>query len=72
MFSMKAIVNLIKSMVVICIMIYLGYSFMSKNFEGIIKVGQSIYQYLFKYSTLNLIKSILTSINISSSCCSNT
>lgn len=63
MFSMKAIVNLIKSMVVICIMIYLGYSFMSKNFEGIIKSGDIYLPYLFNI-VLDLIKSILTSITL--------
>ena len=63
MFSMKAIVNLIKSMVVICIMIYLGYSFMSKNFEGIIKSGDIYLPYIFNI-VLDLIKSILTSITL--------
>ena len=63
MFSMKAIVNLIKSMVVICIMIYLGNSFMSKNFEGIIKSGDIYLPYLFNI-VLDLIKSILTSITL--------
>ena len=63
MFSMKAIVNLIKSMVVICIMIYLGYSFISKNFEGIIKSGDIYLPYLFNI-VLDLIKSILTSITL--------
>ena len=63
MFSMKAIVNLIKSMVVICIMIYLGYSFMSKNFEGIIKSGDIYLPYLFNI-VLDLIKSILTRITL--------
>ena len=63
MFSMKAIVNLIKSMVVICIMIYLGYSFMSKNFEGIIKSGDIDLPYMFNI-VLDLIKSILTSITL--------
>ena len=63
MFSMKAIVNLIKSMVVICIMIYLGYSFMSKNFEGIIKSGDIYLPYMFNI-VLDLIKSILTSITL--------
>ena len=63
MFSMKAIVNLIKSMVVICIMIYLGYSFMSKNFEGIIKSGDIYLPYLFNI-VLDLIKRILTSITL--------
>ena len=63
MFSMKAIVNLIKSMVVICIMIYLGYSFMSKNFEGIIKSGDIYLPYMFNI-VLELIKSILTSITL--------
>ena len=60
MFSMKAIVNL---MVVICIMIYLGYSFMSKNFEGIIKSGDIYLPYMFNI-VLDLIKSILTSITL--------
>ena len=63
MFSMKAIVNLIKSMVVICIMIYLGYSFMSKNFEGIIKSGDIYLPYMFNI-VLDLIKRILTSITL--------
>ena len=63
MFSMKAIVNLIKSMVVICIMIYLGYSFMSKNFEGIIKSGDIYLPHLFNI-VLDLIKRILTSITL--------
>ena len=61
MFSMKAIVNLIKSIVIIIIMIYIGYSFMSKNFEGIIKSGDIYLPYLLN-TVVELIKSILISI----------
>ena len=42
-------------------MIYIGYSFMSKNFEGIIKSGDIYLPYLLN-TVVELIKSILISI----------
>ena len=63
MFSIKAIINLLKSIVVIVIMIFIGYSFMSKNFEAIIKSGDIYLPYLYDTVT-SLIRSVLTSITL--------
>ena len=61
MFSLKALVNLVKSIVIISVMIAMGYSFMNKNFEGIMKSGEIYTPYLFS-TIVELIKNILSSI----------
>ena len=58
MFSLKSIVNLLKSIVVISIMIAIGYNFIIKNFEGIMKSGDIYTPYLLP-TIVELIKSIL-------------
>ena len=63
MFSIKAIINLLKSILIIVVMIFIGYSFMSKNFEAIIKSGDIYLPYLYDTVT-SLIRSVLTSITL--------
>lgn len=63
MFSIKAIINLLKSIVVIVIMIFIGYSFISKNFESIIKSGDIYLPYMYDTVT-SLIRSVLTTITL--------
>lgn len=63
MFSLKALGNLIKSIAIIVVLFYIGYSFMSKNFEGIIKSGDIYFPYLI-HTIIDLIKSLLGSISI--------
>ena len=58
MFSLKSIVNLLKSIVVISIMIAIGYNFIIKNFEGIMKSGDIYTPYLLS-TIVELIKNIL-------------
>lgn len=61
MFSLKSLVNLAKSIVVISVMVAIGYSFMNKNFAGIIKSGDIYTPYLFD-TIVDLIKNILGTI----------
>lgn len=61
MFSLKSLVNLVKNIVVISVMIAIGYSFMNKNFAGIIKSGDIYIPYLFD-TIVDLIKNILSTI----------
>ena len=61
MFSLKALGNLIKSIAIIVVLFYIGYSFMEKNFEGIIKIGDIYFPYLI-YTVVDLVKSLLGSI----------
>jgi flagellar biosynthetic protein FliR/FlhB len=61
MFSLKALGNLIKSIAIIVVLFYIGYSFMEKNFEGIIKIGDIYFPYLI-YTVLDLVESLLGSI----------
>ena len=61
MFSLKSLVNLVKSIVVISVMVAIGYSFMNKNFAGIIKSGDIYTPYLFD-TIVDLIKNILGTI----------
>lgn len=61
MFSLKALGNLIKSMAIIVVLFYVGYSFIEKNFEGIIKIGDIYFPYLI-YTVVDLVKSLLGSI----------
>lgn len=61
MFSMKAIGNLVKSIAIISVLLYIGYSFMNKNFEGIMKSGDIYLPYLMG-TIIDLIKSLLSSI----------
>ena len=53
--------NLVKSIVVILVMVAIGYSFMNKNFAGIIKSGDIYTPYLFD-TIVDLIKNILGTI----------
>lgn len=61
MFSLKALGNLVKSIAIIAVLLYIGVSFMKKNFEGIIKSGDIYFPYLI-YTVVDLIKSLLSSI----------
>lgn len=61
MFSMKALGNLVKSIAIILVLLYIGYSFMNKNFEGIMKSGDIYLPYLIG-TIIDLIKSLLSSI----------
>lgn len=61
MFSLKALGNLIKSIAIIVVLFYVGYSFIEKNFEGIIKIGDIYFPYLI-YTVVDLVKSLLGSI----------
>lgn len=61
MFSLKALVNIVKSIVIITVMISIGYSFVNKNFEGIMKSGEIYTPYLFD-TIVELIKNILGSM----------
>ncbi len=63
MFSLKALGNLVKSIVVIVVLLILGYSFMNKNFEGLIKSGDIYTPYLFD-TIIELIKKLLSSISL--------
>lgn len=63
MFSLKALGNLVKSIAVIVILLILGYSFMNKNFEGLIKSGDIYTPYLFD-TIIELIKKLLSSISL--------
>ncbi|HSQ87858.1 fused FliR family export protein/FlhB family type III secretion system protein [Romboutsia sp.] len=61
MFSLKALGNLIKSIAIIVVLFEIGYSFMEKNFEGIIKIGDIYLPYLI-YTVVDIIKELLGSI----------
>lgn len=61
MFSLKSLVNLVKSIVVISVMVAIGYSFMNNNFAGIVKSGDIYTPYLFD-TIVDLIKNILGTI----------
>ena len=63
MFSLKALGNLIKSIAVIVVLLIIGYSFMNKNFEGLIKSGDIYTPYLFD-TIIELIKKLLSSISL--------
>lgn len=63
MFSLKALGNLVKSIAVIVVLLILGYSFMNKNFEGLIKSGDIYTPYLFD-TIIELIKKLLSSISL--------
>lgn len=61
MFSLKALGNLVKSIAVISVLLYIGYSFMNKNFEGIMKSADIYLPYLLN-TIIELIKSLLGKI----------
>ncbi len=63
MFSLKALGNLLKSLAIISVLSVIGYSFVKKNFEGIIKIGDIYFPYLI-YTVIDLIKSLLGKICI--------
>lgn len=58
MFSLKALGTLVKSVAIIGILLYIGYSFMNKNFEGIMKSADIYLPYLLN-TIIELIKSLL-------------
>lgn len=61
MFSLKALGNLIKSISVISVLFYIGYMFLKKNFEGIMK-SSDIYLPHLIYTIGDLIRSLIGSI----------
>ncbi|MCR8746732.1 fused FliR family export protein/FlhB family type III secretion system protein [Romboutsia lituseburensis] len=61
MFSLKALGELVKSIAIISILLYIGYSFMNKNFQGIMKSGDIYLPYLMD-TIIDLVKSLLSSI----------
>lgn len=61
MFSLKALGNLVKSIAIIVVLFSIGYSFMVKNFEGIIKIGDIYLPYLLS-NVIELIKQLLKNI----------
>jgi len=58
MFSLKALGTLVKSVAIIGVLLYIGYSFMNKNFEGIMKSADIYLPYLLN-TIIELIKSLL-------------
>ena len=58
MFSLKALGNLVKSIVIIVVLFNIGYSFLEKNFEGIIKSGDIYLPFLLD-TIIELIKGLL-------------
>ncbi|MGL5642645.1 MAG: fused FliR family export protein/FlhB family type III secretion system protein [Paraclostridium sp.] len=63
MFSKKALGNLIKSILIVTILFKIGYSFMEKNFMGILKTGDVYLPYLMS-TIVELIKDLIQSILI--------
>lgn len=63
MFSLKALGNLVKSLAIILVLLYIGYSFMKENFEGMIKIGDIYFPYLI-HNILDLVKKLLSDICI--------
>ncbi|MGL6105051.1 fused FliR family export protein/FlhB family type III secretion system protein [Romboutsia sp.] len=63
MFSLKALGTLVKSLAIISVLLYIGYSFMEENFEGIMKIGDIYFPYLI-YNILDLVKKLLSDIAI--------
>ena len=61
MFSIKALGTLVKSIAVISVLMYIGYSFMRENFEGIMKSSDIYLPYLLN-TIIELIKSLLGKI----------
>lgn len=61
MFSLKALGTLVKSIAIIGVLLYIGYSFMNKNFEGIMKSADIYLPYLLD-TIIELIKSLLGKI----------
>ena len=61
MFSMKSLGNLIKSIILVAILFKVGYSFMSKNFMGILKTGDIYLPYLMS-TIITLVKELIQSI----------
>ncbi|MEG1483666.1 fused FliR family export protein/FlhB family type III secretion system protein, partial [Clostridium sp.] len=61
MFSKKALGTLIKSILIVIILFKIGYSFMEKNFMGILKTGDVYLPYLMS-TIVELIKDLIQSI----------
>lgn len=61
MFSKKALGTLIKSILIVTILFKIGYSFMEKNFMGILKTGDVYLPYLMS-TIIELIKDLIQNI----------
>lgn len=61
MFSKKALGNLIKSIVIVTVLFKVGYSFMEKNFMGIMKTGDIYLPYLMR-TIVELIRDLIQNI----------
>lgn len=63
MFSMNALGNLVKSSAVIIVLSLIGYSFMKKNYEVILKSGDIYFPHLI-YFIVDIVKSLLSTVLI--------
>nr|WP_263347320.1 EscU/YscU/HrcU family type III secretion system export apparatus switch protein [Paraclostridium sp. AKS81] len=61
MFSKKALGNLIKSVIIVTVLFKVGYSFMEKNFMGIMKTGDIYLPYLMR-TIVELIRDLIQNI----------
>jgi flagellar biosynthesis protein FliR/FlhB len=61
MFSKKAFGNLIKSIIIVTVLFKVGYSFMEKNFMGMLKTGDVYLPYLMS-TIITLIKDLIQNI----------
>ncbi len=61
MFSKKALGNLIKSIIIVSVLLKIGYSFMEKNFMGILKTGDIYLPYLME-TIITLLKDLIQNI----------
>lgn len=61
MFSKKALGNLVKSIAIVSVLLQIGYSFMEKNFMGILKTGDIYLPYLMS-TIITLIKDLIQNI----------
>lgn len=61
MFSKKALGNLVKSVLIVSVLMQIGYSFMEKNFMGILKTGDVYLPYLME-TIITLLKDLIQNI----------
>ncbi len=61
MFSKKALGNLVKSIIIVSVLLKIGYSFMEKNFMGILKTGDIYLPYLME-TIITLLKDLIQNI----------
>ncbi len=61
MFSKKALGNLVKSVIIVSVLMQIGYSFMQKNFMGILKTGDVYLPYLME-TIITLVKNLIQNI----------